>query len=220
LSLICRGSGRISRGSRRPNGAPPILLGPRTGEQLSINPSDSRSRTLGGSSSWASATRHCPGRLAHAERILGAEHLAMLVARNDLADAYHRTGRTATAIAILEQLVADHERILGAEHPATLTARNNLAYMYPKDGRTGEAISILEVLVADLRRLLGARHARRRRRPRARAPTTSRARTTTSSAPPRRSRSSNRWSPTMTTSSPPTALHPSHPPQPCSRMRQ
>jgi DNA-binding SARP family transcriptional activator len=96
--------------------------------------------------------------VAHAERILGATHPATLVARNDLAAAYHWAGRTATAIAIFEPLLGHHERILGLEHPATLTVRNNLAYMYRRNGQPGDAVSILEALLPDRRRLLGARH--------------------------------------------------------------
>jgi DNA-binding SARP family transcriptional activator len=96
--------------------------------------------------------------VAHAERILGAEHPATLLARNDLAAAHHSAGRTATATAIFEPLVADHERILGVEHPATLTTRNNLAYTYRRNGRPGDAVSILEALLPDRRRLLGAHH--------------------------------------------------------------
>jgi DNA-binding SARP family transcriptional activator/tetratricopeptide (TPR) repeat protein len=96
--------------------------------------------------------------VAHAERLLGAEHPATLAVRNVLAAAYHWSGQTATAIALFERLAADHERILGAEHPATLTARNNLAYNYRKDARPDEAIAILEVLLPDRRRLLGAKH--------------------------------------------------------------
>lgn len=95
---------------------------------------------------------------AHAERLLGAEHPATLVARNDHAAAHHFAGRTAAAVAIFEPLVHDHERILGVEHPATLTVRNNLAYTYRKNERPGDAVSILEALLPNRRRLLGERH--------------------------------------------------------------
>ena len=39
-------------------------------------------------------------------------------------------GRTAQAITLLEQNLADRERVLGADHPATLAARDNLAAAY------------------------------------------------------------------------------------------
>jgi hypothetical protein len=93
-----------------------------------------------------------------AERILGAEHPDTLMARENLASAYHSAGRTAEAIPIKEQVVADRERILGAEHPDTLRARGNLAVSYRSAGRTAEAIAIEEQVVADRERILGAEH--------------------------------------------------------------
>ncbi|MGI8808719.1 MAG: tetratricopeptide repeat protein [Acidimicrobiales bacterium] len=36
---------------------------------------------------------------------------------------YRSAGRTADAIAIFEQVVADSERLLGPEHPDTLSAK-------------------------------------------------------------------------------------------------
>jgi len=49
-------------------------------------------------------------------------------------------GRTAEAITLYEQTVADQERVLGADHPDTLITRNNLASAYRAAGRTAEAI--------------------------------------------------------------------------------
>ena len=89
---------------------------------------------------------------------LGPEHPGTLTARENLAGSYWSAGRTAEAIAILEQVAADRERLLGPEHPDTLTARENLAGSYWSAGRTAEAIAILEQVAADRERLLGPEH--------------------------------------------------------------
>ena len=57
--------------------------------------------------------------------------------RSNLALAYQDAGRTAEAITVHEQTLADRERVLGTDHPDTLTTRNNLAIAY----RTAEPIT-------------------------------------------------------------------------------
>ena len=59
--------------------------------------------------------------------MLGADHPDTLASRNNLALAYRDAGRTAEAITLFEQTLADRERVLGANHPDTLATRNNLA---------------------------------------------------------------------------------------------
>lgn len=59
--------------------------------------------------------------------MLGADHPDTLTSRNNLASAYDSTGRTAEAIPLLEQTLADCERVLGADHPTSNTVRRNLA---------------------------------------------------------------------------------------------
>jgi len=86
---------------------------------------------------------------------LGPEHPHTLAALANLGASYRPAGRTAEAIAIEEQVVADSERVQGPEHPDTLTARANLATSYWSAGRTAEAIAIHEQVVADSERLLG-----------------------------------------------------------------
>jgi len=49
-----------------------------------------------------------------------------LTARNNLALAYREAGRTAEAIPLYEQTLADFDRLLGTDHPSVLTSRNNL----------------------------------------------------------------------------------------------
>jgi len=61
-----------------------------------------------------------------------------------VATSYQEAGRTAEAITLHEQNLADRERMLGADHPETLQTRNNLAIAYQEAGRTAEAITLHE----------------------------------------------------------------------------
>ena len=72
-----------------------------------------------------------------AERVLGTDHPNTLASRNNLASAYQAAGRTAEAIPLLEQTLADCERVLGTDHPVTLASRNNLAARLPGGGADG-----------------------------------------------------------------------------------
>ena len=67
-------------------------------------------------------------------------------------------GRTAEAITLHEQNLANRERVLGETHPATLITRNYLAEAYFEAGRTAEAITLHEQNLADQERLRGADH--------------------------------------------------------------
>jgi tetratricopeptide (TPR) repeat protein len=93
-----------------------------------------------------------------AHTLLGPEHPHTLTARANLACAYSRAGRTAEAVGIEEQVLADSERLLGSDHPDTLTARSNLANSYLESGRTAEAVALGERVVSDRERLLGSDH--------------------------------------------------------------
>ena len=66
--------------------------------------------------------------------------------------------RPAQAIAIGEQLLADHVRILGPDHPETLSSRNNLAVAYFAAGRIDEAITLYDQNLAARERVLGPDH--------------------------------------------------------------
>jgi hypothetical protein len=63
-----------------------------------------------------------------------------LSSRSHLAGAYQVAGRTAEAITLFEQTLADRERVLGADHPETLATRNNLAAAHRAAGHTARAI--------------------------------------------------------------------------------
>ncbi|MEU9742551.1 tetratricopeptide repeat protein [Micromonospora chersina] len=91
-------------------------------------------------------------------RVLGADHLHTLIARNNLAGAYQSVGRLAEAIDLFEQVTADCLRVLGADHPSTLIARSNLAYAHQAVGRLAEAIDLYEQVTADRLRVLGTDH--------------------------------------------------------------
>jgi tetratricopeptide (TPR) repeat protein len=95
--------------------------------------------------------------LADHERVLG-DQPDTLTARNNLAIAYRMAGRTAEAITLHEQNLADQERVLGTDHPDTLRTRNNLATAYGAVGRTAEAITLHEQNLADQERVLGTDH--------------------------------------------------------------
>jgi tetratricopeptide (TPR) repeat protein len=90
--------------------------------------------------------------------ILGPDHPDTLCTRGNLANAYQAAGRTAEAITLNEQNLADFQRVLGPDHPHTLGTRHNLADAYRDAGRTTEAITLNERSLADRERLLGPDH--------------------------------------------------------------
>jgi tetratricopeptide (TPR) repeat protein len=93
-----------------------------------------------------------------ADALLGPEHLDTLWARGNLARAYRSVGRTAQAIPIQQEVLADSERTLGPEHLDTITARGNLARAYRSIGRIAQAIPIQQEVLADSERTLGPEH--------------------------------------------------------------
>ena len=93
---------------------------------------------------------------ADLERTMGPDHPDTLKAQNNLAIAYHASGRTPDAVSLVEQTLAARERLLGADHPSTLASRNNLARFYRAAGRPAEAIPLFETNMAACERLLGA----------------------------------------------------------------
>jgi tetratricopeptide (TPR) repeat protein len=94
--------------------------------------------------------------IADLERRLGRDDPDTIRARNDLAHAYHETGRIADAVPLIEEILAARERLLGADHPRTLASRNNLASAYRATGRAVEAVPLFEKNVNMCERLLGA----------------------------------------------------------------
>ena len=81
-----------------------------------------------------------------------------LASQDNLAGAYRAAGRTAEAIALHEQNLADTERVLGPDHPGTLQSRDNLALSYHVAGRIAETIALHERNLADMERVLGPDH--------------------------------------------------------------
>ncbi|GED90801.1 tetratricopeptide repeat protein [Streptomyces sp. 6-11-2] len=107
----------------------------------------------------AAATVYWQDITADSERNLGPEHPDTLIARNNLALSYLRTGQIDNALAIQEQSLIQSERVLGSGHPETLTAQANLAISYAEAGRIDEAITLQEEgLVAGYEHVLGPDH--------------------------------------------------------------
>jgi hypothetical protein len=75
--------------------------------------------------------------LTDAERALGPDHPATLMARNNLGGAYRTTGQTGQAIEAFERALIDAERTLGPDHPTTRAIRRNLTEARESDD--GEA---------------------------------------------------------------------------------
>ena len=92
------------------------------------------------------------------ERVLGADHLDTLSARNSLAVAYRAVGRATEAIRLHEKTLAARERVRGPDHPSTLSSRNNLAVAYRAAGRAADAIALHEQVLAVRDRVLGPDH--------------------------------------------------------------
>ena len=96
--------------------------------------------------------------IPHFEWMPGDDHQKTFTPQDKLAMRYLAAGRTAQAIRLYRQTLADCERALGADHPYTFRSRNNLAMGYQAAGRTAEAIPLLERTLADCERVLGADH--------------------------------------------------------------
>ncbi|MEV0299446.1 FxSxx-COOH system tetratricopeptide repeat protein [Nocardia sp. NPDC050710] len=101
---------------------------------------------------------HAQNALVHHEENLGADSLATLVARNDLADVHESAGRVVEAIRVYEWNLAECERVLGPDHRQTLVTRSDLAGAYQLAGRTSEAIRVFEWNLAECERVLGPDH--------------------------------------------------------------
>ncbi|MFD9687745.1 FxSxx-COOH system tetratricopeptide repeat protein, partial [Kitasatospora sp. NPDC059088] len=104
------------------------------------------------------AAHHWTRFTSTAERRLGADHEATIVARMNLAVALRQAGEFADAVAIGCRADADSERVLGGTHETTLLARGNLISTYRRAGLLREAVDLGERTVADCERVLGSGH--------------------------------------------------------------
>ncbi|MFI6507620.1 tetratricopeptide repeat protein [Streptosporangium sp. NPDC050855] len=91
-------------------------------------------------------------------RLLGPDHPATLITRNNLATWQGTAGDAAGAAAAFEDLLADRLRVQGPDHPDTLTNRNNLAHWRGQAGDVAGAVAAFEDLLADRVEVLGADH--------------------------------------------------------------
>jgi hypothetical protein len=90
--------------------------------------------------------------------VRGHDPVPPVAARGNLASVYREAGRTAEAIPLLEQNLADREQLLGIDHPDTLMVRGSLASAYQDAGRIREATATLDQNLADHERVLGSDH--------------------------------------------------------------
>ena len=91
-------------------------------------------------------------------RVLGADHLRTLTARNELAHSRGRAGDAAGAAQLFEKLLADRLRVQGPDHPYTLITRSYLGYWRWQAGDAAGAAKALEELLADRLRMQGPDH--------------------------------------------------------------
>ncbi|MEU4835243.1 tetratricopeptide repeat protein [Streptosporangium sp. NPDC023615] len=91
-------------------------------------------------------------------RLLGPDHLATLITRNNLATWRGLAGDAAGAAAALDDLLTDRLRVLGPDHPDTLMTRNNLAHWRGAAGDAAGAAAAFEDLLANHLEVLDADH--------------------------------------------------------------
>jgi hypothetical protein len=89
---------------------------------------------------------------------LGPDAMAVLIARNNLAESYCKVGRLSEAIAIDKDVLKRATAVAGTGHAVTLTARNNLAAVYQDAGRKDEAISLMREVVPAAAKIFGPGH--------------------------------------------------------------
>ncbi|WP_386162835.1 tetratricopeptide repeat protein [Streptosporangium vulgare] len=91
-------------------------------------------------------------------RLLGPDHLATLITRNNLAHWRGLAGDATGAAAAFNDLLTDRLRVLGPDHPDTLTNRNNLAHWRGAAGDAAGAAAAFKDLLANRLEVLGADH--------------------------------------------------------------
>ncbi|MFI2318787.1 tetratricopeptide repeat protein [Streptomyces anulatus] len=91
-------------------------------------------------------------------RVLGADHLDTLTAREDQAWELGHAGEHTEAARLFAAVAADRARVLGADHPHTLTDRHNHAWKLGHAGEHAEAARLMSEVVTDKTRVLGADH--------------------------------------------------------------
>jgi tetratricopeptide (TPR) repeat protein len=92
------------------------------------------------------------------ERILGVEHPATLISRNNLAAALRYEGDLAGSRRLHEENLEMLVRVLGAEHSDTLRSRNNLAATIRFQGDLAGARRLQEETLEIQERVLGVEH--------------------------------------------------------------
>ncbi len=70
---------------------------------------------------------------------LGSENLEAASSLNNRAELYHRQGRYAEAVPLLERALAIWFETLGPEHPKVANSRNSLGHLYRQQAQHAEA---------------------------------------------------------------------------------
>lgn len=89
------------------------------------------------------------------EKILGSDHVHVVIARNCLAGAYRSAGYFPESIEHYKRVLTNRIRILGENHRNTLATRSNLASAHALAGHFAEAISLFEQVLTEQNRILG-----------------------------------------------------------------
>ena len=89
------------------------------------------------------------------EKILGSDHVHVVIARNCLAGAYLSAGYFPESINLYERVLTDRIRILGESHRSTLATRSDLANAHFLAGHFLEAISQYMQVFTEQNRILG-----------------------------------------------------------------
>ncbi|WP_238007494.1 tetratricopeptide repeat protein [Dactylosporangium sp. AC04546] len=104
------------------------------------------------------ATTHLERLAERQRRLLGPGHPDLVDTRGALAVAHVEAGDAGTAVALLEEVVADGLRAFGRRHPATVLARYRLAFASARNGGFGRSWYLLEQTLRDAERSVGRDH--------------------------------------------------------------
>ena len=129
------------------------------------------SQALAAATSLASLLRKsAPHQVAEAEELLrtsldllvqsqGALHPETLVAKNQLGQLLHETGRQDEALSLLQDTLTGRLEVLGNSHPQVFNARSALSRLYKDMGRHADAAMVLRPQdVVDVKKVVGSTH--------------------------------------------------------------
>jgi hypothetical protein len=115
-------------------------------------------RSLGEAGQSKLAWRYFTDLVSSAVRMLGAEHVDTLNARNDRASWRGQAGDAVGAAVEFEELLVDRMRVLSPDHPDTLRTRGQAARWQGHAGDIDGSSAALQRVLPDLERVLGPYH--------------------------------------------------------------